>query len=353
MNWIYSIMGGRVRALVKAKAQIGLWMQDQPLPQVGHNDVLIKIKKTAICGTDLHIYQWDKWAASTIPVPLIIGHEFMGEVVDFGEEVNAFQKGDRVSGEGHITCGHCRNCRAGRRHLCNYTQGVGVNRAGAFAEYLSIPAVNVFKLPDTIDDETACLLDPFGNALHTAFSFDLSGEDVFITGAGPIGIMAAMLCRHVAARHVVITDINPWRLALVNKIDSSIITCNPQTSDLSKVMKKLGMQEGFDVGLEMSGQQEALNQMVDAMVHGGRIALLGLPSVDVQVALDQIILKGLFLKGIYGREMFETWYKMSNILQSGLDLKPLITHRFQIQNYEQAFDVMRQGMTGKTILSWD
>ncbi|WP_272972449.1 L-threonine 3-dehydrogenase, partial [Alteromonas australica] len=322
-----------MKSLVKAKAEKGIWLQDTPEPEVGHNDLLIKIRKTAICGTDMHIYNWDEWSQKTIPVPMVVGHEYVGEVVGMGQEVRGFNLGDRVSGEGHITCGHCRNCRAGRRHLCRNTEGVGVNRPGAFAEYLVIPAFNAFKIPDNISDELASIFDPFGNAVHTALSFDLVGEDVLITGAGPIGIMAAAVARHVGARHVVITDINPYRLALAKKMGATRAV-DVSKEDLQEVMNELGMSEGFDVGLEMSGVPVALRDMLNKMNHGGKVAMLGIPPQDVAIDWNQVIFKGLIIKGIYGREMFETWYKMASLLQSGLDLSPIISHRFSVDDFQ-------------------
>jgi threonine 3-dehydrogenase len=340
-----------MKSLVKAKAEKGIWLQDTPEPEVGHNDLLIKIRKTAICGTDMHIYNWDEWSKKTIPVPMVVGHEYVGEVVGMGQEVRGFNLGDRVSGEGHITCGHCRNCRAGRRHLCRNTEGVGVNRPGAFAEYLVIPAFNAFKIPDNISDELASIFDPFGNAVHTALSFDLVGEDVLITGAGPIGIMAAAVARHVGARHVVITDINPYRLALAKKMGATRAV-DVSKEDLQEVMNALGMSEGFDVGLEMSGVPVALRDMLNKMNHGGKVAMLGIPPQDVAIDWNQVIFKGLIIKGIYGREMFETWYKMASLLQSGLDLSPIISHRFSVDDFQKGFDTMGSGQSGKVILDW-
>ncbi|MBL1146601.1 MAG: L-threonine 3-dehydrogenase [Pseudomonadota bacterium] len=341
-----------MKALVKKEAKTGLWMvEDSPLPECGVNDVLIKIRKTAICGTDIHIYQWDDWAAKTIPVPMVVGHEYVGEIADFGSGVRGFEKGMRVSGEGHLTCGHCRNCRAGKRHLCRNTVGVGVNRPGAFAEYLVIPAENVFPIPDNIPDDMAAIFDPLGNAVHTALSFDLVGEDVLITGAGPIGVMAAAVARHVGARHVVITDVNDYRLDLAKKLGVSRAV-NVAKEDLGAVMKELGMTEGFDVGLEMSGNEAAFNQMIDVMNHGGRIAVLGIPPKEMAVDWTKIVFKGLFIKGIYGREMYETWYKMTTMLQSGLDLTPIITHHFGINEFEKGFEIMGSGKSGKVILDW-
>lgn len=341
-----------MKALAKLKAEEGIWMTEAPIPQPGHNDLLIKIRKTAICGTDVHIYNWDEWSQKTIPVPMIVGHEYVGEVVAIGEEVNGYQIGDRVSGEGHITCGHCRNCRAGRTHLCRNTIGVGVNRQGCFAEYLVIPAFNAFKIPDNISDELASIFDPFGNAVHTALSFDLVGEDVLISGAGPIGIMAAAVCKHVGARNVVITDVNDYRLGLARKMGVTRAV-NVNTENLNDVMGELGMTEGFDVGLEMSGAPAAFRTLLSVMNHGGRIALLGIPPSEMSIDWNQVIFKGLFIKGIYGREMFETWYKMAALIQSGLDLTPIITHRYSIDDFQQGFDEMRSGRSGKVILSWD
>ena len=340
-----------MKALVKSKAERGIWMEDIPAPTVGHNDVLIKVSRTAICGTDIHIYKWDDWARSTIPVPLAIGHEFVGEIVEIGSEVMGFVPGDRVSAEGHITCGVCRNCRAGRRHLCINTIGVGVNRPGAFAEFISVPAFNVFKLPDVISDDMAAILDPLGNATHTALSFDLVGEDVLITGAGPIGIMAVAIARYAGARHVVITDINDYRLDLARKMGASA-ALNVTVDSLDDTMKELGMTEGFDVGMEMSGNPQAFRDMLRTMHHGGKVAILGIPPEDTSVDWHQIIFKGLILKGIYGREMFETWYKMSSMLQSGLNIEPIITHHFDVDDFQPAFDLMESGQSGKVILNW-
>ncbi|QZQ50133.1 L-threonine 3-dehydrogenase [Erwinia persicina] len=342
-----------MKALSKRYARPGIWMtHDAPVPEPGHNDLLIKIRKTAICGTDVHIYNWDEWSQKTIPVPMITGHEYVGEVVAVGQEVAGFQPGDRVSGEGHITCGHCRNCRGGRTHLCRNAIGVGVNRQGCFAEYLVIPAVNAFKIPDNISDELAAIFDPFGNAVHTALSFDLVGEDVLITGAGPIGIMAAAICRHVGARHVVITDVNEYRLGLARQMGVTRAV-NISEESLPQVMHALEMTEGFDVGLEMSGVPDAFRSMLDVMNHGGRIAMLGIPPASMSIDWNQVIFKGLFIKGIYGREMFETWYKMAALLQSGLDLSPVITHRYGIDDFQRGFDDMRTGQSGKVILDWN
>ena len=340
-----------MRALVKAERSPGLTLTRVKKPEVGHNDVLIKIRKTAICGTDIHIWKWNEWAQRTIPVPMQIGHEYVGEIVGIGQEVRGFELGDRVSGEGHITCGFCRNCRAGRRHLCRNAVGVGVNREGAFAEYLMIPAFNAFKIPDGISDDLAAIFDPYGNAAHTALSFDLVGEDVLITGAGPIGMMACAIARHVGARNVAITDVNDYRLELAKKMGASR-TVNISRENLRDIMPELHMREGFDVGLEMSGAPGTFSNMVENMVHGGRIALLGIPPSGTPVDWNQVIFKGLHIKGIYGREMFETWYKMVAMLQSGLDLSPVITHHYSVEQYEEAFTVMASGHSGKVILDW-
>ena len=340
-----------MKSLAKLERTPGIWMQEQETPYYGHNDVLIKIKKTAICGTDMHIYHWDEWAEETIPVPMIVGHEFVGEVVAIGQEVSGVSIGDRVSGEGHITCGHCRNCRAGQRHLCRETQGVGVNRTGAFAEYLAIPASNAFKIPDEISDDLAAIFDPFGNAVHTALSFNLVGEDVLITGAGPIGAMAAAVCRHVGARNVVITDINDYRLSLAKTLGATR-TVNVSKENLNQVMQELGMSEGFDIGLEMSGNSQAFISMLEVMNHGGKVAMLGIPEKNTIINWNHIIFKGLQIKGIYGREMYETWYKMVAMLQSGLDISPIITHHFPIDDFQQGFDTMSSGKSGKIILDW-
>jgi threonine 3-dehydrogenase len=341
-----------MKALIKMTAGPGLAMGDLPEPVPGPNDILIKIVKTAICGTDMHIYHWDAWAQKTLRLPMAIGHEYCGRIVQMGSEVRGFEIGDRVSGEGHITCGHCRNCRAGRRHLCRNTVGVGVNRQGCFAEYLVIPASNAFKLPDVISDDMASILDPFGNATHTALAFSMVGEDVLITGAGPIGIMAVAIARFVGARHVVITDVNDYRLQLAAKMGASR-TVNVTRDSLDQVMKDLGMQEGFDVGLEMSGNPQALRELLRTMHHGGSVAMLGIPPGDTAIDWDQVIFKGLTLKGIYGREMFETWYKMSSMLQSGLNIGPVITHHFPLRDYLQGFETMASGRSGKIILDWN
>lgn len=326
-------------------------MSEAPVPEIGHNDILIWVSKTAICGTDVHIYNWDEWAQQTIPVPMTVGHEFVGVVEEIGVEVRGLERGDRVSGEGHVTCGHCRNCRAGRRHLCRNTVGVGVNRPGCFAEYLCLPAVNAFKIPEAISDDLASIFDPFGNAAHTALSFDLVGEDVLITGAGPIGVMAAAIARHAGARFVVITDVNDYRLNLAKKLGATR-TVNVSEEALDAVMEELGMTEGFDVGLEMSGNPQAFDELLEKMNHGGNVALLGIPPKDTRIDWNQIIFKGLKLKGIYGREMFETWYKMGSMLQSHLDLSPVITHHFPIAEFQAGFDAMRSGQSGKVILDW-
>lgn len=340
-----------MKALSKLHSEKGIWMVDAEKPEMGHNDLLIKIRKSAICGTDMHIYHWDEWAQKTIPVPMVVGHEYVGEVVDMGSEVAGFKKGDRVSGEGHITCGHCRNCRAGRRHLCRNTYGVGVDRPGSFAEYLVIPAFNAFKIPDNISDDLAAIFDPFGNAVHTALSFDLVGEDVLITGAGPIGIMAAAVAKHVGARNVVITDVNEYRLELARKMGATRAV-NVASESLKDVMNDLGMTEGFDVGMEMSGVPMAFRDMLNNMNHGGKISLLGIPPSDMAIDWNQVIFKGLVIKGIYGREMFETWYKMASLIQSGLNLEPMITHQFQIDDFQLGFEVMASGQSGKVLLNW-
>jgi threonine 3-dehydrogenase len=349
----------KMKVLSKLKAEPGIWMSEADIPTVGNNDVLIKIKKTAICGTDLHIYKWDEWAQKTIPVPMHVGHEYVGEIVEIGKEVKGFKIGDRVSGEGHITCGYCRNCRGGRTHLCRNTVGVGVNRPGCFAEYLAIPAFNAFKIPNDISDDLASIFDPFGNAVHTALSFDMIGEDVLITGAGPIGIMATAICRHVGARHIVITDVNDYRLDLAKKMGATRAvnvkdckTVEQTTQKLKDTMHELGMTEGYDIGLEISGNQTAISAMINTMNNGGRLSLLGLAGNNVNIDWNTMVLRGLFLKGIYGREMFETWYKMVTLLQSGLNISPVITHHFSINDYQKAFDIMSQGQCGKVILDW-
>ena len=340
-----------MKALIKQHAEPGLWMGDLPEPPVGHNDVLIEIDKTAICGTDIHIYKWDPWAQKTITVPTAIGHEYFGRIVELGSEVRGFNIGDRVSGEGHITCGHCRNCRAGRRHLCRNTVGVGVDRQGCFAEYLSLPSINAFRLSDSINDDVAAILDPFGNAVHTALTFSMVGEDVLIAGAGPIGIMAVAVARFVGARHIVITDVNDYRLDLARRMGATRAV-NVTRESLDDTMKSLSMQEGFDVGCEMSGNPDALREMLRTMHHGGSIAMLGIPPEETAIDWTEVIFKGLNIKGIYGREMFETWYKMASLLQSGLDLSPVITHHFGIHDYLEGFETMASGKSGKVILDW-
>jgi threonine 3-dehydrogenase len=341
-----------MRALAKLERGPGLTMTRVARPAVGHNDVMIRIRKTAICGTDIHIWNWDEWAQKTIPVPMHVGHEYVGEIVEIGQEVRGFALGDRVSGEGHITCGHCRNCRAGRRHLCRNTVGVGVNRPGCFAEYLVIPAFNAFKIPAGISDDLAAIFDPYGNATHTALSFNLVGEDVLITGAGPIGIMAGAIARHVGARHVVITDVNDYRLGLAMKMGATRAVNVTHTS-LQDVMAELDMVEGFDVGLEMSGVPSAFQSLLASMNHGGKVALLGIPPSNTAIDWNQVIFKGLEIKGVYGREMFETWYKMVAMLQSGLDLSPILTHHYAVQDFEQGFAAMLSGQSGKVILDWE
>ncbi len=341
-----------MKALSKLKMEQGLWMVEAPVPEYGPNDLLIKIRITAICGTDVHIFNWDEWSRKTIPVPMITGHEFVGTVAAVGSEVDGYKVGDRVTGEGHLTCGHCRNCRAGKRHLCRNTSGVGVNRQGCFAEYLVLPAFNAFKLDDFISDEAAAIFDPFGNAVHTALSFDLVGEDVLITGAGPIGIMAAAVARHAGARYVIITDVNEYRLNLARQMGVTRAV-NIKEDKLTDVMSELHMLEGFDVGLEMSGNAMAQNQMFEMMNNGGHVALLGIPPGETPVDWNMIIFKGLQLKGIYGREMFETWYKMAAMIRSGLDIGRIITHRMSIDEFERGFGIMRSGQSGKILLYWE
>lgn len=340
-----------MKALVKSQAAPGLWLEDVPEPEIGINDVLIKIMRTAICGTDMHIYHWDAWAQKTIAVPMVVGHEFVGEIVDTGSNVNDFYPGQIVSGEGHVVCGRCRNCMAGRRHLCALTSGIGVNRAGAFAEYLSLPMANVWEHRSGIDLDIAALFDPLGNAVHTALQYDLLGEDVLITGAGPIGAMATAVCRHAGARHVVITDINPQRLQLAAKLGA---TCKVdiRSENLAAVQQKLNMSEGFDVGLEMSGNAAGLRDLLANMCHGGKVALLGIPSEDVAIDWNTVIFNMLTLKGVSGREMYETWYKMSVMVESGLDIAPVITHRLHYSEFQQGFDVMSSGAASKVILNW-
>lgn len=340
-----------MKALVKSKAEPGLWMQDVPDPEVRINDVLIKVDRAGICGTDLHIYHWDEWAQGEVPVPLVIGHEFVGEIVELGSSVQDFKLGDVVSGEGHLVCGHCRNCMAGRRHLCAETRGVGVNRTGAFAEFIALPQTNVWYHDQSLDRDVMALFDPFGNAAHTALSFDTLGEDVLITGAGPIGIMAAAICRHAGARHVVITDSNEFRLNLAEGMGATR-TVNVEQENLAEVQRELGMQEGFDVGLEMSGNPNAFRDLLSNMCHGGKIALLGIPGKDIAIDWNKVIFNGLTIKGIYGREMYETWYQMTSMLQSGLDISTVITHRFAFEDFQKGFDAMQVGKSGKVILNW-
>ncbi len=340
-----------MRALVKTEAGPGLVMRDEPIPEIGIDDVLVKIKKTAICGTDVHIWNWDKWASKTIPVPMIVGHEYVGKVVEVGSHVRRIKVGERITGEGHLVSMRSRMSRAGRFHLDPKTRGVGVNVPGAFAEYLRLPAFNAIRLPDEIDDELGAIMDPLGNAVHTALSFDLIGEDVLITGAGPIGIMSAAIARHVGARNVVITDVNPYRLALASRV-ADIVAVDVGKEDLQSIMNRLGIKEGFDIGFEMSGVSSAFDQMVEHMMMGGNIAMLGLPSGPTNVDWGKIIFKSLTIKAIYGREMFDTWYKMIAMLQSGLDVRPIITHRFKNDDYKKGFELMRSGECGKVLLEW-
>lgn len=340
-----------MKALVKKYPEKGLWLEEVEKPQAKEGEVLIKIHKTAICGTDVHIYNWDEWSQATIPVPMTIGHEFVGEIVELGEGVKGYQVGDLVSGEGHIVCGKCRNCLGGRQHLCKHTQGIGVNRTGIFAEYAAIPASNIWLCDKSIPEELLSVFDPFGNATHTALSYDLLGEDVLITGAGPIGIMAAAIAKHAGARHVVITDINEYRLNLALKMGATRAV-NVAKEKLEDVVEELGMKEGFDVGLEMSGNGAAFNSMISNMVNGGKIAMLGIQGPGTHVDWNKIVFNGLFLKGIYGREMYETWYKMQSMLQSGLDLSPIVTHQFHYTEFEKGFEAMISGNSGKVVLNW-
>jgi threonine 3-dehydrogenase len=340
-----------MKALVKSRSERGLWLEEVPEPEIGINDVKIRVLLTGICGTDLHIYEWDDWAKSTIPVPLVIGHEFVGEIVAVGTNVVDYRVGELVSGEGHVICGRCRNCLAGRRHLCAHTKGVGVNRPGAFAEYIVLPMSNIWRHNPKINPEIASIFDPFGNAVHTALSFPVLGEDVLITGAGPIGLMAAAVVRHAGARYVVISDLNPYRLALAEKMGVTLAV-NPRKTALKEVQQQLGMQEGFDVGLEMSGSPAAFSEMLANMSHGAKIAMLGIPASEMSIDWHRVIFNMLTIKGIYGREMYETWYKMTVMLESGLDISPVITHRFSRRDYEQGFEAMRTGNTGKVILDW-
>ncbi|HEY3323757.1 MAG TPA: L-threonine 3-dehydrogenase [Planctomycetota bacterium] len=347
-----------MKALVKRKRDVGLWLEEVPVPEIGINDVLIQILKTGICGTDVHIYNWDAWAQKTIPEGLVVGHEFTGRIVQTGSNVKDFRVGDIVSGEGHMVCGRCRNCLAGRRHLCKDTLGVGVNRPGAFAEYLSLPMTNVW-LHDSADGthvsgisrDVQSIFDPFGNAVHTALSYDVLGEDVLVTGAGPIGCMAAGVVKHAGARHVVVTDVNPWRLNLAKKLGATRVV-DVRTEKLKDVQRELGMREGFDVGLEMSGNPAAFREMIASMCHGGRIAMLGIPSGDMLIDWNTVIFNMLTIKGIYGREMYETWYKMTVMLQSGLNIDPVITHRMHFADFEKGFEAMRSGQSGKVVLTW-
>jgi threonine 3-dehydrogenase len=341
-----------MKALVKSRAEAGLWLEDVPEPKVGINDVLIRVHRTGICGTDVHIYKWDEWAARTIKVPTVIGHEFVGEIAEIGSNVTDFKQGQIVSGEGHVVCGRCRNCLAGRRHLCADTKGVGVARAGAFAEYLVLPMSNVWVHPPDIDQDVAAIFDPFGNAVHTALSFPVLGEDVLVTGAGPIGIMAAAVALHAAARYVVITDVNPYRLDLARKLGVTRAV-NPKEKSLKEVQKELGMLEGFDVGMEMSGNPQAFRDMLANMAHGGKIALLGIPDKEMAIDWNTVIFHMLTIKGIYGREMYETWYKMNVMLESGLDIKPVITHHFHHREYLRGFEVMMTGNSGRVVLDWE
>lgn len=345
-------MSNKMKALVKKYAKPGLWLEEVDIPQVGDFDVLIKMKKTAICGTDLHIYNWDEWSQATIPVPMTVGHEFVGEIVEIGKGVTGYKVGDLVSGEGHIVCGHCRNCLAGRRHLCKNTLGVGVNRTGIFAEYASIPESNVWLCDPSIPEEILSIFDPLGNAAHTALSYDLLGEDVLITGAGPIGMMAAAIAKQAGARHIVVTDINDYRLELAKKMGATRVM-NPMKEKLRDVMKELNMKEGFDVGLEMSGNASAFGDMIDCMFHGGKIAMLGIQGPDTRVDWNKVVFNGLKIKGIYGREMYETWYKMTAMLQSGLDISAVITHKMHYTEFVKGFEIMKSGNSGKVILEWD
>jgi threonine 3-dehydrogenase len=353
-----------MQALVKRQAAPGLWLEEVPVPAIGINDVLIKVLRTGICGTDVHIYKWDAWAQKTIPVPMVVGHEFVGEIVEVGSNVHDFHVGDIVSGEGHVVCGHCRNCLAGRRHLCKDTKGVGVNRPGAFAEYLSLPQTNVWvheeakyrsasanQEKQSLARDVQSIYDPFGNAVHTALSFDLLGEDVLITGAGPIGIMAVAIVKHAGARYVVITDVNPYRLELAKKMGATL-ALDVRTQTLADAQKQLGMKEGFDVGLEMSGNPAAFRDMLANMCHGGKIAMLGIPEREMAIDWNTVVFNMLTIKGIYGREMYETWYKMTVMLQSGLDISPVITHRYGFRDFQKGFDAMLSGQSGKVVLTW-
>jgi threonine 3-dehydrogenase len=338
-------------ALIKKKSEPGLWLDEAPIPTIGINDVLIKVLRTGICGTDLHIYKWDAWAQRTIPVPLVVGHEFVGRIVEVGSNVKDFHPGEIVSAEGHVVCGHCRNCLAGRRHLCKDTRGIGVQRPGAFAEYIAVPMTNVWVHDPSIPRDVQSIFDPFGNAVHTALSFDLLGEDVLVTGAGPIGLMAAAVARHAGARHVVVTDVNPYRLALAKRMGATLAV-DVSRQKLPEAQKQLGMREGFDVGLEMSGNATAFRDMLANMAHGGKIAMLGIPDREMAIDWNTVIFNMLTIKGIYGREMYETWYKMTVMLQSGLDITPVITHRYPYQEFQKGFDAMASGNCGKVVLTW-
>lgn len=341
-----------MKALVKTHAEPGLWLQDVADPLIGINDVLVRVLRTGICGTDVHIFDWNDWAQQTIQVPMVIGHEFVGEIVEVGANVNDFQPGELVSGEGHVVCGRCRNCMAGRRHLCAHTSGVGVNRPGCFAEFIALPMTNLWRHDPVVDRDTAAIFDPFGNAVHTALTFNVLGEDVLITGAGPIGIMAAAVARHAGARYIVITDLNDYRLKLASQM-SVDLALNVKDMSIAEAQNKLGMKEGFDVGLEMSGSAAALRDMIRNMAHGGRIAILGIPSEEIAIDWREVIFNMLTIRGIYGRQMYETWYKMTVLLQSGLNIQPVITHRFSYRDFQEAFQVMRSGNSGKVILNWE
>ena len=340
-----------MKALVKKEAKPGLWLEEVPLPEIGINDVLIETLRTGICGTDVHIYNWDPWAQKTVPVPLVVGHEFVGRIVEMGSNVKDFRPGNIVSGEGHVVCGRCRNCLAGRRHLCRETVGIGVNRPGAFAEYLALPMTNVWLHDPEVPRDVAAIFDPLGNAVHTALSFPVMGEDVLITGAGPIGIMAIAVVRHAGARYVVVTDVNPYRLELAKKMKPTL-ALDVRTQRIADAQKQLGMKEGFDVGLEMSGNPDAFREMLANICHGGKIAMLGMPQNEIAIDWSTVVLNMLTLKGIYGREMYETWYKMTVMIQSGLDVDPVITHRFHFTDFDKGFDVMRSGRSGKVVLTW-
>jgi threonine 3-dehydrogenase len=341
----------KMRALVKSRREVGLWMEEVPVPEVGRDDVLIEVDRTGVCGTDLHIYNWDAWAQQTIPVPMVIGHEFVGEIVEVGRNVEDFSAGMVVSGEGHIVCGHCRNCMAGRRHLCAHTSGIGVDRPGAFAEYIAIPKANVWEHAPGIDRDFAAIFDPFGNAVHTALQFNPLGEDVLITGAGPIGLMAAAVCKHAGARYIVVTDLNPFRLELASRMGATRVV-DVSREKLTDVQAELGMKEGFDIGLEMSGNAQAFRDLIANMCHGGKIAVLGIPTEEISIDWNDVIFSMLTIKGVYGRQMYETWYQMTVMLQAGLDLDPVITHRLAAEDYEQAFAAMKGGEAAKVVLQW-